>query len=252
MGHKSKTYLVGRPIVVKQQPIARLLEVLAKAERPMNKYQLQKESRLSHQTVYDAVRQLKLLKWIEVRKTVKARVRGLHSELYALSKEGLYFADELNPRNPRLQAETRRRLGAQYSEIKSMVQRARMGAVEPFLKMIGDIVESGGPPNIRHTLTIQTDDHGRPSWNWRSDPVGPPLVKIIAEVPQTMRTENAQDIPAEGREAVGKFTEALFGYRRDEKFRKVKTCPECGTKNWASKSRCRKCGHKFTRAMLTK
>jgi DNA-binding PadR family transcriptional regulator len=131
-------------------PHAAMLEALASADGVLNKYQLQKRTKLARQTVYDWVPRMEKLGWIKVARTEKSRV-GLPVKYYELTDRGWFRAAVLAPS---LSAKIRERLGSKYAEYEERQKVFYERQLEPWFQMIREILRSGRIPNPRWRLSL--------------------------------------------------------------------------------------------------
>jgi len=143
--------------------IAEVLRCLAKAEKPLTKYEIWKETHLRQEGLYDAVKELKAARLIHVVEAARWRT-GLTSEKYILDeKDGKIWAAIYNP------GLEKKILGGKKAKLlKDDIRVNHRIFVNLLLTEFAEILLSEkGPPNYRTELIIQTDSKGTPITRWR-------------------------------------------------------------------------------------
>jgi len=132
------------------QSLAEVLHVLATASKPLNKFQIEKRSKIvGRQTIHNVIASLEKRKWVNV-KMLDWR-KGRKSEHYSLTNEGREWADLLNPHFA--------------SQLRTDARELRPRDLTLALQnLIAAIAKGKGQPNTRTTITLTTDHRGR----WKS------------------------------------------------------------------------------------
>ena len=147
-------------------PIPKLLRALFQAETPLNKYQIEKESKVSRGTVYNWISRMKRLGWIEVASTGRSRV-GLPVEYYRLTELG-YF--RVATSNPDLTAKVRNVLGDKFKELKEKAAKTSLDRFREELRLAEEVyMRKTAPPNWTLKIELRADKNGRV---WHSYSIG--------------------------------------------------------------------------------
>ena len=144
----------------KRSAIARVLAVLALSEvnhsdpMSLNKYQIEKETKIRRETVYDIIEGFKRDEIIQVVKKVITRT-GQESERYLLTERGFYKAAILNPD---LEKKIAARLGDKFRVIQENTQE---NAMNDRLDDLAEWVEMArNHSQVRQDSTIRGNEHG--------------------------------------------------------------------------------------------
>jgi len=130
-----------------------------KRQQPVNKYQIQKETEVSNQSLHNAMKKLKEFRWVSVAYIKKFERTGLPSEHYVITDRGCLIAADLDPELKRL---VKKRLGRRYSRVKKMTSKERRVFIEELLEPIKRMIISlKAPPNYRFQLRVRTSKEGR-------------------------------------------------------------------------------------------
>ena len=150
---------------VKPDAMLVVLGVFARSKEPMNKYQIRKKTDLGQQTVYDAVRRLKLLKWIEVESAKEWRVKGLTVEKYALTDLGWFRAAKAYPE---LTRRVKIILGGKFHEFEERQSRNLSAEVRKWFRIAEEVILRGtAAPNWSMTIYVKADDKGQVTYGVR-------------------------------------------------------------------------------------
>ena len=155
------TYMPRTPALVL---MAKFMRILCESKGPLNKYQIEKRSKISKGTVYNMVDHLRRIGWIEVASTGRSRV-GLPVEYYRLTKLGQFRA---TTSNPDLEPQVRNLLGRRFEELQEKATKAHLGRFREELRMADEVFTRGtAPPNWALRIELTADEKGRVKYSVR-------------------------------------------------------------------------------------
>ncbi len=140
------------------RPFAAMLKAFAEHPSPLNKYQLEKRSKVPRQSIYVWTRRMERLGWIKLSRVETART-GMLARYYELTDLGLYRAGATNPD---ISEKVRTRLGVKYQEFETKIRTAREQDIDSWLQLIKQVLLSGkASPGWSLSLDIVAKEDGR-------------------------------------------------------------------------------------------
>jgi hypothetical protein len=143
------------------RPHERILRFLAVSNQPCNKYQIEKRTGLSRNSLYRGIERLRTLRWIRVAHKGKART-GLPMEFYELTDLGIYTLGLRGLETSKLVAG--RLTETKIKEFEERVSLSRRTGLEQLLENIRPIwISRKAAPGWEFVLKMKANQEGRVS-----------------------------------------------------------------------------------------